>query len=79
MAGSVWEKIRGIDLLFARLARPPEGGVAEEVVKEDEVLKNMDEKSATWPQRWPTVQNPISTKNPPKNANKNLNRKINMT
>ncbi|CAK8994892.1 unnamed protein product [Durusdinium trenchii] len=40
-------KMRGvcIDLLFARLARPPEAEVAEEVAKEDEVLKNMDEKS----------------------------------
>ncbi|CAE7323164.1 Poly(A) polymerase [Symbiodinium microadriaticum] len=40
-------KMRGvcIDLLFARLARAPEAELAEEVVKEDEVLKNMDEKS----------------------------------
>ncbi|CAJ1362174.1 unnamed protein product [Effrenium voratum] len=40
-------KMRGvcIDLLFARLSRPPEAEVAEEVVKEDGVLKDMDEKS----------------------------------
>eukprot|EP00438_Fugacium_kawagutii_P001935 Skav226030 [mRNA] locus=scaffold2502:54307:58108:+ [translate_table: standard] len=38
-------KMRGIDLLFARLARSPEAQVAEEVGREDEVLKNMDDKS----------------------------------
>lgn len=41
-------KMRGvlIDLLFARLVRPlGEGEDPEEVVKEDEVLKNMDERS----------------------------------
>mmetsp|Transcript_17259 Transcript_17259/g.46835 ORF Transcript_17259/g.46835 Transcript_17259/m.46835 type:complete len:552 (-) Transcript_17259:110-1765(-) len=41
-------KMRGvcIDLLFARLAKPlSDGENPEEVVKDDEVLKNMDEKS----------------------------------
>mmetsp|Transcript_34034 Transcript_34034/g.63535 ORF Transcript_34034/g.63535 Transcript_34034/m.63535 type:complete len:535 (+) Transcript_34034:58-1662(+) len=40
-------KMRGvcIDLLFARLAKPPDAELAEEVVKEDEVLKYVDEKS----------------------------------
>merc|ERR1719487_3055950 len=40
-------KMRGvsIDLLFARLAKPLEGNNHEEMVKDDEVVKPMDEKS----------------------------------
>jgi poly(A) polymerase len=40
-------KMRGvcIDLLFARLVRPAAGEAPEDVVKADDVLKNMDDKS----------------------------------